>query len=90
MQAEQPTSHNIILENKTKALISGVKEVTSFDDEEINLFTQLGELKIRGKNLSISEISVDSGKMNLSGTISAIIYGSERKIPKNIITKVFR
>ena len=46
-------SHNAILENRQKLELSGVTDVDSFNEEEIRLFTQLGELTVKGKNLHI-------------------------------------
>ena len=53
--------HNAILENRQRLQLSGVTDVDSFDEDEIRLFTQLGELTIKGKDLHINEISVESG-----------------------------
>ena len=36
--------HNAILENRQRLQLSGVTDVDSFDEDEIRLFTQLGEL----------------------------------------------
>ena len=43
--------HNAILENRQRLQLSGVTDVDSFDEDEIRLFTQLGELTIKGKDL---------------------------------------
>ena len=51
--------HNAILENRQRLQLSGVTDVDSFDEDEIRLFTQLGELTIKGKDLHINEISVE-------------------------------
>ena len=40
--------HNVILENRSHLVLSGVTDVDSFNETEIALFTQLGELKIKG------------------------------------------
>ena len=41
--------HNIILEERSKLSISGVTDVESFDENEISLYTTLGELSVKGK-----------------------------------------
>ena len=38
--------HNIILEERSKLSISGVTDVESFDENEISLYTTLGELSV--------------------------------------------
>ena len=57
--------HNAILENRQRLQLSGVTDVDSFDEDEIRLFTQLGELTIKGKDLHINEISVESGDVSV-------------------------
>ena len=59
--------HNAILENRQRLQLSGVTDVDSFDEDEIRLFTQLGELTIKGKDLHINEISVESGDVSVEG-----------------------
>ena len=65
-------------------------DVDSFDDE-IRLFTQLGELTIKGKDLHINEISVESGDVSVEGDIWALVYGEkDRKKKLSAIGKIFR
>ena len=55
------------------------------------LFTQLGELTIKGKDLHINEISVESGDVSVEGDIWALVYGEkDRKKKLSAIGKIFR
>lgn len=69
--------HNAILENRQRLQLSGVTDVDSFDEDEIRLFTQLGELTIKGKDLHINEISVESGDVSVEG-ISGLWFMEKR------------
>ena len=65
-------------------------DVDSFDEDEIRLFTQLGELTIKGKDLHINEIS-ESGDVSREGDIWALVYGEkDRKKKLSAIGKIFR
>ena len=80
--------HNAILENRQRLQLSGVTDV---DEDEIRLFTQLGELTIKGKDLHINEISVESGDVSVEGDIWALVYGEkDRKKKLSAIGKIFR
>ena len=68
--------HNAILENRQRLQLSGVTDVDSFDEDEIRLFTQLGELTIKGKDLHINEISVESGDVSVE--ISGLWFMEKR------------
>ena len=82
---------NLILENRKNLSISGITDVDSFDEKSIELYTQLGELTIQGRELHIDSMSVETGDMTITGDILAIIYGDkDRKGPISALGKLFR
>ena len=90
--ANENTVQNIILENKEKLSISGVKDILTFDEEEIIIDTTLGILQIRGSNLKVEKLSVDSGEINANGIIDEMIYQKDQRKEKsgNILKSIFR
>ncbi|MCC8130434.1 MAG: sporulation protein YabP [Oscillospiraceae bacterium] len=74
--------HNLILEDRQKLSLSGVTDVESFDDSEVSLYTSQGELVIRGKNLHVDEISLETGDLELSGEVKSLIYGDRDRTRK--------
>lgn len=66
--------HNIVLEGRRMLTVSGVSDVDSFDEETVVVFTELGELTVKGTNLHINKLSVDVGELTVEGDISALIY----------------
>ena len=67
--------HNLILENRKKLSVSGIEEVESFNEEEIILRTcEDGVLVIKGEDLHINKLSVDTGDVNIAGEVSAMDY----------------
>ena len=84
-------NHNIILENRKSLSISGITDFDSFDEREICLFTELGELTIRGRELHIDSMSVESGDMTITGDIWSLVYGDkERRGPVSALGRLFR
>lgn len=82
---------NLILENRKNLSISGIIDVDSFDEKSIELYTQLGELTIQGRELHIDSMSVETGDMTITGDIWAIVYGDkDRKGPISALGKLFR
>jgi len=74
--------HNVIMENRRRMSVSGVEEVDSFDESSVSLYTQMGMLLIKGKNLHINKLNVDTGELIIEGEIVALIYsdgGNEKK-----------
>ena len=83
--------HNAILEDRSKLMLTGVTDVESFDENKVYLYTQLGELVIRGKQLHVNEMSLESGELTVEGEISALSYGAKDRTKKpGVLGKLFR
>ncbi len=87
------TIQNVILENREKLTISGVLDVLSFDDQIVIVETELGLLTIKGENLRINKLSLDTTEVIVEGTISNLSY-SEKNLDKkstgSLIGKIFK
>mgnify|MGYP005779979847 CR=1 FL=1 len=62
---QQP--HNVILEDRHRLSISGVQDIDSYDEQSVIAFTELGELTIKGFDLHINKIDVQTGELDLEG-----------------------
>lgn len=83
---------NIILENRSKLSISGVLDVLSFDDQVVALETDLGLLTVKGDNLRINKLSIDTSEIIVEGDISSLSY-SDKGIEKtggSFLGKIFK
>ncbi len=85
---------NVILENREKLTISGVLDVLSFDDQIVIVETELGLLTVKGENLRINKLSLDTTEVIVEGTISNLSY-SEKNLDKkssggSFIGKIFK
>jgi sporulation protein YabP len=81
---------NIIVEGRKKLLLSGVTDVDRFEEDIIHAYTILGELTVKGQNLHVNALSVETGDMDISGDINSLVYGEERTSPLTFIQKIFR
>lgn len=86
------TLQNVILENREKLSISGVLDVLSFDDQIVILETQLGLLTVKGENLRINKLSLDTEEVIIDGEIYNLGYSEKDNIQKSggIFNKIFR
>ncbi len=89
------SNQNIYLENREKLNISGVKDVLSFDDQMVILETELGLLTIKGENLRINKLSIDTLDVSIDGTINSLIYSEnsgDKKTGKggSFLNKLFK
>jgi len=83
---------NLILENRNKLSISGVKDVLSFDDQLVIMETELGLLTIKGDNLKINKLSIDTSEVIVEGEISTLSYSDHTKknAESSIFSKIFK
>ena len=72
------TAHNVIMESRRNLTVTGVMDIDSFDEESVIVFTELGELTIRGANLHINKIDVNTGDLSMEGEIESLSYTENR------------
>ena len=66
--------HALQMENREKLRLTGVSDVSGFDEALIVLTTDMGELSIRGEALHIDKIDLDAGLLELRGRICELCY----------------
>lgn len=77
--ADERLIQNIILEGRNRINISGVNDVESFDESSIQLITELGTLLIKGYELKIEKLNLDTGEVSANGDIYLIEYINDEK-----------
>lgn len=83
---------NLVLENRKKLNVSGVNDVLSFDDQVVMVDTELGLLTVKGENIRINKLSLDTAEVIVEGEIASLSY-SQNKQEKNtgtILSKIFK
>jgi len=82
--------HKLVL---TASLVTGVKDVLSFDLNEVLLETEQGMLMVKGTDLHVNRLSLEKGEVDLSGNIDSIAYSdvhAEQKQGENLFARLFR
>lgn len=70
--------HMFSLESRSKLVVTGVTDVDSYDDTAILLYTAMGQMTVRGRDLKIAKLNTDFGELIVSGTIDGVVYTDER------------
>lgn len=78
----KPKVQNLILENREKLSVSGVIDVESFNDEYVVVDTELGVLIVKGVDLHINKLNIDSSELGIEGEIISCEY-TERDGSRN-------
>jgi len=67
-------AHHVIMEERSKLSITGVDDVSSFDEDEIVMHTSQGNLIVRGSSLHIGKLTLDSGEVAIDGMVTELCY----------------
>ena len=80
---------NLILENRKRLSVSGVEEVSGFDDSYIRARTSLGDLIVRGQELHVETLSVETGELVITGQITELAY-EESALKNGLLSRLLR
>ena len=78
-EAVRQLPHNVVLEDRKRLSISGVLDVDHFDEQTAVVYTQMGELTVRGYNLHVSALNVETGELTMDGEVWAMTYTEVQK-----------
>jgi len=66
--------HLLTLENRSLLTLTGVEDVSGFDEQTINIRTAEMSLVVKGEALHISRLSLDTGDVVIDGQINSLQY----------------
>ena len=77
MNRETVTGQNVFLYNRSRAELSSVTEIGSFQENCVVLLCEDGSITIEGDGLKIDSFSAESGNVCISGRVNGIYYLEE-------------
>ena len=86
-------NHGLTIAERKSIVISGVKKIESFDNEEFLMETTLGFLVIKGSDLEINKLDTYQGNVSIKGRIDSLVYLDEvnKKDKENsLLSKLFK
>ncbi len=90
-QVTENKIQNVVLENRHKLSVSGVTDILSFDDQIVIIDTNMGMLTVKGIDLRINKLSIDTNDIIVEGTINSLTYSDKiDKKASNFIGKIFK
>ena len=86
--------HSISIAERKSIILTGVKKIESFDNEEFLMETTLGYLVIKGSELEIIKLDTYQGNVSIKGKIDNLMYLDNINGKKNkddsILNKLFK
>jgi len=92
-EIESTFNHGISISERKSIIVTGVKKIESFDNEEFFMETTLGFLVIKGEDLEIIKLDTYQGNVSIKGRLDSMAYiesGSKKDKENSIITKLFK
>ena len=74
--------HKVYLNARKTAVLSGVRDVLSFDAKEVYLETEQGILLIQGDELHVNRLSLEKGEIDVDGRIDSLAYSDKEETGK--------
>lgn len=82
--------HSLALKDRRQLAVTGVGRIVSCDDASAVLETALGTLTVGGQELQVSELSLQSGQVQISGRIEFLQYAENRESSGGLLARLFR
>ncbi|MDD3453098.1 MAG: sporulation protein YabP [Bacilli bacterium] len=87
------TNHSITINERKNIIITGVKKIDSFDNEEFLLETNMGYIIIKGNELEIIKLDTYQGNVSIKGLINSLTYMDnihKKDKEDNVFSKLFK
>ena len=87
MDTKIKPKHNVTVESRKRALVTGVEKVVDSDANAINLVTSEGALAIKGEGLKINSFSEADGTLSFDGRVDRMEYAG---VKKPLLRRIFK
>ncbi|MBE5977347.1 MULTISPECIES: sporulation protein YabP [Lacrimispora] len=85
--------HRLTIDNRASSTMTGIRDVVSFDENQVVLDTDMGLLTLKGKDLHVSRLTLEKGEVDLNGTIESLLYSSNealRRSGESLLSRLFK
>lgn len=90
--AKPARNYGLILDRRDHIALTGVSDVLSFDEQEIVLRTEGGQLVISGSGLHVARLMLEEGQLVVDGQVDSLVYQEGRAAKKggSLVSRMFR
>lgn len=89
IKPQESKEQRLLLVDREKLSVSGVREVISFGEVSVVLDTNMGILTVKGEGLKIIAISTEEGNAEIAGKISDMEY-KKAKEKQSLMRTLFK
>ena len=82
--------HDVVITSRKKIQMTGINDVTSFDEGQVMAQNTDSDISIEGENLKIERFDAENGELIINGTINGLFYYVKKAHkPKKSLSSVF-
>ncbi len=85
--------HVVTLSERKNIVITGVKKIESFDNEEFLMETNMGYIILKGEELEIVKLDTYQGNVSIKGKVNSLAYMenlSKKNKEDGVFNKLFK
>lgn len=89
----QNYNHSINIVERKNILVTGVKKIESFDDEEFLMETVMGYLVLKGSDMELLKLDTLQGNVSIKGLLKSFAYVDEnnkKTKENNLVSRLFK
>ena len=86
-------NHNITINERKNIVLTGVKKIENFDNEEFLMETTMGFVNIKGSELEIIKLDTYQGDVSIKGKINSLNYLeslNKKNNEESFLSKLFK
>lgn len=76
-EKKKTIAHKVMLSSRQGGTITGVRDVSSFDEKEVLLLTDFGRITLKGEKLHVSRLDLEQGEVDVEGRIDSLVYSQK-------------
>lgn len=92
MEMNSYGSHEIKITDRSVISLSGINKISSFDDQEFLMESNMGIILLKGEGLEIVKLDTHDGNVKIKGKLISFAYIENIKKSKeeSLISKLFK
>ena len=87
---EKNINHSLNIEERSILEITGVKDVTAYNEDELEIVTDFGTLTICGNDFNITKLDVETGELKITGKVDSLFYSEKSEKASGLLKRLFR
>lgn len=85
-------NHEIKIGDRSNIFLTGIKKISSFDNEEFLMESTMGVILLKGQDLEIIKLDTHDGNVKIKGQINSLTYLDNKPKTKedSFLVKLFK